>query len=119
MKIKRKPQGEVMVLELSGKIMGGPDYENFHSEVKALIKEGYVDIVLNFTGVPWVNSNGVGLLIGAYHILKRHGGRMTICGLKSRVLSILYVTQLHRVFEVYDTYKEAAASLLERRQSIA
>jgi len=112
MRIKRKQRGEVMVLALSGKLTGGPDRDKFHSEIKALINEGFVDIVLDFSGVPWISSNGVGIIVAAYHTLTKHGGRMKICGLNDRSLSVLYVTRLHLVFEVYKSDKEAVASFM-------
>ena len=51
MNFKQNPQGDVMVLELSGKIMGGPDHEKFQNEIKTLIAEGSVDILLNMAKV--------------------------------------------------------------------
>ncbi len=79
MKIKQKAEGDVMVLHLSGKIMGGPDHEKFHSEVKTLIKEGYVDVLLNMSKVSWINSTGLGVLVSAFHTLKKNGGQLKIC----------------------------------------
>ena len=110
MKIKKNPKEDVMVLELSGKIMGGPDYEKFHSEVKALINEGYIDILLDFSKVVWINSTGIGLLITGYHTLKKNGGRMKICSVGPRVESIIMVTQLDRVFDVFEKCEEAVSS---------
>ena len=110
LKIKRKADSEVMVLHLQGKIMGGPDHELFHSEIKTLIKEGYVDILLNLSKVNWINSTGLGVLVSAYHTLKKSGGRLKICEVSERIDNILNVTQLKLVFETYDSCQEAMAS---------
>jgi anti-sigma B factor antagonist len=110
MKIKRKPRGQVMVLALSRPVTGGPDCAKFQTEVKSLIHDGYRDIILDFGGVAWISSNGVGLIICAYTTLQKHGGRMRICRLNDRNLSLLYVTQLYRVFPVHDTVAEAVAA---------
>ncbi len=107
MKIKRKPLDKVLLLELSGQITGGPDHDKFHGEIKDLIKEGQIDILLDFSKVSWINSTGLGLLISAYHSLKREGGRMKICGLGDRVRSVMYVCQLDRVFSTHDTCEQA------------
>ena len=40
MKMKRIPADDVMVLELSGKIMGGPSHEEFKAEIKGILDEG-------------------------------------------------------------------------------
>ena len=78
MKIKQSLQGEVMVLHVSGKIMGGPDHEKFQGEVKELIADGHVDILLNMSKVSWVNSTGLGILVSAFHTLKKNSGRLKI-----------------------------------------
>jgi len=110
MNIQQSPVGEIMVLNLSGKIMGGPDYEKFHNEIKTMIKDGYVDILLNMSKVTWINSTGLGILVSAYHTLKKNGGTMKICDVSGRIDNILNVTQLKLVFETYDKQKDALAS---------
>jgi anti-sigma B factor antagonist len=110
MNIKQNPRGEVMVLELSGKIMGGPDHDKFKAEIKQLIEEGYKDIVLDFAGVPWINSTGLGILISGYHSLRAAEGSMKVCAVKERVLSIFYISQLEKIFNVFETRAEALAS---------
>jgi anti-sigma B factor antagonist len=110
MNIQQTPAGEIMILQLSGKIMGGPDYERFHTEIKSLIAEGYVDILLNMSKVTWINSTGLGILVSAYHTLKKNGGSMKICDVSPRIDNILNVTQLKLVFETYENQKEALAS---------
>ena len=110
MKTNRNPQGKVMVLELSGKIMGGPDHDKFKGEIKQLIEEGYKDIVLDFAGVPWINSTGLGILISGYHSLRAAEGSMKVCSVKERVLSIFYISQLEKIFDVFPSREEALAS---------
>ena len=110
MNINQSPQGEVMILQLSGKIMGGPDYEKFHNEIKSLINDGYVDILLNMSRVTWINSTGLGILVSAFHTLKKNGGVMKICEVSARIDNILNVTQLKLVFDTYDSQAEALAS---------
>jgi len=110
MKIKQNPQGEVMVLELSGKIMGGPDFDKFKGEISDLVEKGFNHVVLDMSGVPWINSTGLGILITGYHTLKAAEGSMTICNVKERVLSIFYISQLENIFQVFETLDEAMAS---------
>ena len=110
MKIKQNPQGEVMVLELSGKIMGGPDFDKFKGEITDLIEKGFKDIVLDMSGVPWINSTGLGILITGYHTLKAAEGSMKICNVKERVLSIFYISQLENIFQVFETLDDAMKS---------
>jgi len=94
MKIKQNPQDNVMVLELSGKIMGGPDFDKFKGEITDLVEGGYKNLILDMSGVPWINSTGLGILITGYHSIKAAEGTMKICNVKERVLSIFYISQL-------------------------
>lgn len=113
MKIKQSLQGEVMVLQVSGKIMGGPDHEKFQGEIKELIANGNVDILLNMSKVSWVNSTGLGILVSAFHTLKKNSGRLKICEVNDRIDNILNVAQLKLVFETYDNCDDALASFNE------
>ena len=111
MKMKRVPTDNHMVLELSGKIMGGPSHDEFKAEIKSIIEEGYKDVVLDLHGVPWINSTGLGILISGYHSLKAAEGSMRVCNVKERVLSIFYISQLEKIFDVYETREDALKSL--------
>ncbi len=110
MNIKQNANGDVMVLNLSGKIMGGPDHEKFMTEVKTLIANGHVDVLLDMSKVSWVNSTGLGILVSGYHTLKKNGGRLKICQVSDRIDNILNVTQLKLVFETFNSCDEALAS---------
>jgi anti-sigma B factor antagonist len=110
MKIKKNPQDDVMVLELSGKIMGGPDFEKFKDEVTTVVDGGFKKVILDLSGVPWINSTGLGILITGYHSIKAAEGVLKICAVKERVLSIFYISQLENIFDVYETRDEAIAS---------
>jgi anti-sigma B factor antagonist len=110
MKMKRVPTGDIMVLEVSGKIMGGPSHDKFKEEIKEIIESGHTNIVLDFNGVPWINSTGLGILISGYHAVKAAGGALKICNVKERVLSIFYISQLEKIFEVHETRDAAVAS---------
>jgi len=109
-RIKDKAAGAVTLLELSGKIMGGDDYDVFQSKVKSLVAEGKVDVLLDMSGVDWVNSTGLGILVTGYTTLRKNNGRMKICCVSRRVDDILIVSGLKKVFEVFDKREEALAS---------
>ncbi len=111
MKIKKRQEGEVMVLDLSGKIMGGDDFDLFNNAIRDLVTEGHIDIVLNLKGVKWINSTGLGLMVSAYTSLVKQGGRMKVCEVSDRIDNILHVTQLELIFETFDKEADALVSL--------
>mgnify|MGYP000116718461 CR=1 FL=1 len=65
MKIKIRKLETVAVVELSGKLMGGPDADTFKDTIRQLIEDGYKNVVVSLKHVPWVNSTGLGILIAA------------------------------------------------------
>ncbi len=110
MKIKRSPMDPLMILEVSGKIMGGPDHDRFKDEISDLLENGYKDIILDLSGVPWINSTGLGILISGFTSLKNAEGTMKVCNVKERVLSIFYISQLENIFKVFPDTKSAVNS---------
>ncbi len=110
MKIKHRDKGDIVVLDLSGKIMGGDDFDLFDGTIKALVAEGKIDILLNMKKVKWINSTGLGLMVSAYTSLVKNGGRMKVCEMSDRIDNILHVTQLGLVFEGFDKEADALAS---------
>ena len=107
MKFKTSQNGDVTTLAISGKIMGGPDHDKFHAEIKSLIADGHLNVLLDFAKVPWINSTGLGILISGYASLKQADGRLVICNLNERVLSLFYTAQLHDIFETHDSTEAA------------
>lgn len=99
-----------MVLDLSGKIMGGDDFELFNNTIKELVNDGHVDILLNMKKVKWINSTGLGLMVSAYTSLVKNGGRMKIAEVSDRIDNILHVTQLELIFETFEKEEAALAS---------
>ena len=110
MKIKERRSDGVVILEVSGKIMGGPDSELFSSTLKQLIHEGFLRVVVDLAKVTWVNSTGLGILISGYTTLKRSEGEMKLLSVSDRIESIFMVTKLYSVFDSYKDESEAIAS---------
>lgn len=110
MKIKERREGGVAILELSGKVMGGPDAELFNGTLKQLIHEEHLRVLVDLGKVTWVNSTGLGILISGYSTLKRSNGEMKLLNVSERIESIFMVTKLYSVFESYKDEREAIAS---------
>ncbi len=94
MKIKQKTDGDITVVELSGKVMGGPDHDKFKSAVTEMLEAGSRKFIL----------------ISGFTSIKNAGGVMKVCSVNERVLSIFYISQLENVFEVFQTCEEARNS---------
>jgi len=102
-----------MVLQLSGDIMGGSDYDLFTNTVKELVDQGHVDLVLDLGKVRYINSTGLGILVSGLTTLKKNMGQMRICNLSTRIDRLFSVTSLTTVFPTYDSLEDALASFEE------
>lgn len=110
MKVKTREAGNVMVFDVSGHVMGGPDADTFHELVKSQLSEGRMKILVNLGKVNWINSTGLGILIAGYTSVQDAGGEFKLAKISSRIESILMVTKLAGIFESYETEEEALAS---------
>ena len=110
MKIKERKRDGVAIIELSGKLMGGPDAETIDETIKTLLHEGVKNIVVNLEKVRWVNSTGLGILISGYTTVKKSGGELKLLKVSDRIENIFIVSKLYTVFESFDNEDEAVRS---------
>jgi len=68
------------------------------------------DVVVDLSGVEFLDSAGVGVLVGLFKNSRSHGGRARFCGLTPGVRSVLELIQLDRIFEIYDDVETAIRS---------
>lgn len=100
---------DVVVFEVSGKIMGGDEATLFHGRVRENINLNKKNVIINLDKVDWINSIGLGMLISALTTVKNSGGRLVLVNITS-VESILSLTRLITVFDNYDSLQEALDS---------
>lgn len=110
MAIKEKMQGEVAVLTLSGKLMGGPETMEVHEKVKQLVGNKVKKIVIDLGKVKWMNSSGLGALIGSLTTTKSAGGELKLANVTDKVQSLFMITKLITIFETFESVDKAIAS---------
>lgn len=111
MKINQREVYGAVVLDLQGKLTGGPEAETFRTIFKNLINEEKKKIIVNLEKVSWINSTGLGILISGYTTVRRAGGDLVLTHVSDRIESILYVTKLNLLFKAFETEEEALKSL--------
>lgn len=108
---ERKVDGAVVV-DIEGKLVGGPGSESFHELVKRLLDAGERRFVFNLENTPWASSQGIGLLIGALTSVSTAGGKIVLANGCDRVYDILRVTKLSMIFDCYDSVDHAVREVL-------
>lgn len=112
MKCSQKKLGGAVVVDIEGKLVGGPGSDTFHEMVKRLLEEGERRFVFNLENTPWASSQGVGLLIGALTSVTNAGGKMVLANGCDRIHDILKVTRLNLIFDCYPSVERAAREVL-------
>ena len=102
-----------IVFEFSGNLTGGPDATDFNEELHDLIEQDRKEVVADLTNVKFMNSSGLGILIGGLTTMRNAGGDLRIAGADKRIESLLMVTKLITVFNHYRTVEEAVESYEE------
>ena len=110
MRIETREVNGIVILDIQGKLMGGPDAETFRTTFHKLLEKGQKRVVVNLHGVDWINSTGMGILISGYTTMRRGGGDLRLLHVSDRIQSILYVTKLNLIFKCFDNEDEAVAS---------
>jgi anti-sigma B factor antagonist len=110
MQISERAVGDVMLVDLKGKITLGEGDELLKDKVNSLINQGQRKIVLNLAEVPYLDSAGLGEVVRAYTTVSRQGGALKLLGLTKRITDLLAITKLLTVFETFDSEDEAVRS---------
>lgn len=94
--------GQTTVLDLEGGITLGDGTATLRRETRRLTAEGRPDILLNLSGVRYVDSCGLGEMVAAQAAARRAGGRVALLGLSPNVREVFAVTRLASVFDIYE-----------------
>ena len=91
------------VLSLRGPVT----MENVPPFLNAVRREGAPTMILDFTGVPYLDSSGLGSLVSAYTSCAKSGRRVALTGVNKRVLKVFEITKVERIFLMVPTLSDA------------
>jgi anti-sigma B factor antagonist len=75
-----------------------------------LVSEGSYDVVVNLEGVDFLDSTGLGVLVGALKRVKAHDGNLSLVCTQDKILKIFKITGLTKVFPIFDSVEEATSA---------
>ena len=97
MKTKVNERYEAVIIELKGNVMGGEDTKEFNDLLHKLIDEGKKKIVVDLSGVKFMNSSGLGMMIGGLTTMKKAGGNLKLARVTEKIESLLIITKLKKL----------------------
>jgi anti-sigma B factor antagonist len=110
MQIDQRAVGDVIVLDVKGKITLGEGNELLKDKVNSLVNQGHKKILVNLADVPYIDSAGLGEIVRTYTTVSRQGGSLKLVNLTKRIQDLLSITKLLTVFETFDSESDAVQS---------
>ncbi len=102
--------GGVAIVDVSGPITLGEGCGLIRSTIKDLVASGHKDILVNLQNVGYIDSAGLGELVGSYASISNLGGHIKLLHVTGRVNDLLQVTKLYTVFLTFADEGEALRS---------
>ncbi len=102
-----------VVIQLKGNVMGGPDGSGLRDTLDELKEDGKTQVVVDVSRVNFMNSSGLGLLVGGLTSMRNAGGDVRLANVADRIRSLLIITKLITIFKTYESVDEAVESFEE------
>jgi len=102
---------EVAVCKIEGKLAGLDGKGKIQEKVRELIDNKIVIVVLDLLKVSWIDSTGLGELIASLSSTKNKDGNLVLVNLQGPVQSLLKMTNLNQIFDIYENVEEALDKL--------
>ena len=95
------------VLRLKGPLVNEnvPEFQN------AIRRENVSTMILDFTGVPYIDSAGLGSLVSAYVSRRKSGQRTVLTGVNPRIIRLLEITRMAHLFPIFPSLADALDAL--------
>jgi anti-sigma B factor antagonist len=102
--------GDVAIVDLAGRITLGEGSGLVRNTIKDLVNSGQKNILINLKDVTYLDSAGLGEMVGAYASVTNAGGSVKLLHPQNKVHDLLQVTKLYTVFVAFDDEQEALRS---------
>jgi anti-sigma B factor antagonist len=100
LKVETREVAHVIILDVKGRIVLGDEIGVLRDAVRGLVADGKKKIILNLADVDYIDSSGVGELVGCFTTVRNAGGELKLLKLSQKVQDVLYVTKLYTVFDI-------------------
>lgn len=110
MKYVIEKNGNVVEIQLRASLEGGPDTFQIKDDVKKHLAEGDRNFLLNMSDAGFVNSTGIGVVVGILSSVRDAEGSLKLCGVSDRARRAFVVTGVWQLFDSYNTCEEAKAA---------
>jgi anti-sigma B factor antagonist len=110
MEISKKKTNDLCILELNGSLTLGDRSQVFRQTVEQALRDGDRKFIFNFGGIRMMDSSGLGELLAIKRIVANQNGMMKFCKLNDQLSSLIRISHLREVFEIYRSEQQAIDS---------
>ena len=107
MAVSTKQEANAVVVTVEGRMMGGDETKEMVDAIRLALEEGSTNVVLELSGVPWMNSTGLGALMESRKIIKDKNGALKLVRINEKIKSLLVMTQTLSHYETFDSVDAA------------
>jgi anti-sigma B factor antagonist len=104
-------QEGITIFKLEGDIIDKNQATAMMEQIGNLIAKGKTHIVLELSGVKYMNSSGLNVLVNILTKARNAGGDVSVCNLSKKVEELLVVTKLDTIFKILPTVEDAVKKL--------
>jgi anti-sigma B factor antagonist len=102
---------------MSGRLTLGEGLGDFRDSIREALSGDRKNILLNLAEVSYIDSSGLGQLIGSYATVTERGGQLKLLNLQKKVTDLLQITKLLTIFETFDNEARALASFAQTQHA--
>ena len=113
LEIEKKTVGNIVVLEMSGRITLGRDCQQIESDVDELLRNQQTRVVFDLSKVKYMDSSGIGILVMCSGKIKGAGGELRLAGATGVVDQTLTLTRMSVIVPVFATVAQALEGFSE------
>jgi len=110
LKIDLRESGNVLILDLIGRITIGEEVSLLRDTIKEHLDSGQKNILLNLADVSYMDSTGLGQFVGSFATVTSRGGQLKLLNLQKKLQELMQITKLITVFETYTNESAAIRS---------
>jgi anti-sigma B factor antagonist len=100
----------ITVVDLDGRITLGEGTATLRDLIKDLVTKDQKNLVLNLGNVSYIDSAGLGELVGCRTTVTNAGGTLKLLNLQKKIQDLMQITKLYTLFEAFDDEKQAVQS---------
>lgn len=105
--INERQTNQTTILDLEGNAILGGGSRKMGEEVRRVLAEGKLNVLLNFAGVKYLDSSGVGELLSMRETVEQAGGSLKLTALSSKVEEVLTLSGVLPIFDIYEDEQAA------------